>query len=234
MRNLLNKIKMFFIKTSSQRYISYLRGTGIQVGKNFNVRGSLRTISIDTTRPSLITIGDNVTINTNFTLFTHDFVSGVFLNLYNEFLPSSGKVVIGNNVRFGINCTVLKNVSIGDNCFIAAGSIVTKDVPSNSIVAGVPAKVIGTIDAYYERRKIECIIEAKEYARSIRSRFNREPIPADFQEEFPLFVDGSNYADYPEIPISQKLGESLDFWLENHNRLYDDFNAFINSINEEK
>ena len=224
---------MSWIKTSSQRYISYLKESGIQIGNNFNIRGSLRTISIDTTRPSLVTIGDNVTINTNFTLFTHDFVSGIFLNMYNDFLPSSGKVVIGNNVRFGVNCIVLKNVSIGDNCFIAAGSIVTKDIPSNSIVAGVPAKIIATIDSYYETRKVECITEAKGYAKSIKMRFDRDPIPADFAEEFPLFVDGSNYMDYPEIPIREKLGDSMSLWLKNHKKIYNDFTAFIESVNDE-
>ena len=48
-------------------------------------------------------------------------------------MPSSGRVTIGNNVRFGVDCTVLKGVTIGDNCFIAAGSLVTKDIPANSV-----------------------------------------------------------------------------------------------------
>lgn len=221
-------------RSSPTRYITYLKKQGIQIGSNFCIRGSIRSINIDITRPSLITIGDNVTINNNFSLFTHDFVSGVFLNLYNDFLPSSGKVSIGNNVRFGVNCIVLKNVSIGDNCFIAAGSIITKDVPSNSIVAGVPARVICSIEDYYKRRKIECVHEAYEYAKSIKERFGREPIPSDFIEEFPLFVNGTNYADYPEIPIKQKLGTSFNIWITEHKSLFPDFTSFINKVNNEE
>lgn len=49
---------------------------------------------------------------------THDFASYVFVNKYNEFIPSHGKVKIGNNVWFGMNCTVLKGVTIGDNCIL--------------------------------------------------------------------------------------------------------------------
>ena len=51
-------------------------------------------------------------------------------------------VVIGNNCWLGAGCTILSGVTVGDGCVIAAGSIVTKSVPPNSVVAGVPAKVI--------------------------------------------------------------------------------------------
>lgn len=51
-------------------------------------------------------------------------------------------VTIGNNVWIGGNCTVLPGVKIGNNSIIAAGAVVTKDVPDNCVVGGVPAKVI--------------------------------------------------------------------------------------------
>jgi len=51
-------------------------------------------------------------------------------------------VVIGNNCWIGGGATILAGVHIGDGCVIAAGSVVTKSVAANSIVAGVPAKVI--------------------------------------------------------------------------------------------
>lgn len=57
-------------------------------------------------------------------------------------LTTKGGVSIGNNVWLGDKVTVLGGVSIGDNVIVAANSVVTKDVPSNCIVAGVPAKVI--------------------------------------------------------------------------------------------
>ena len=52
------------------------------------------------------------------------------------------QVIIGNNVWVGANCTILKGVSIGNGAIIAAGAVVTGDVPEYTIVAGVPARVI--------------------------------------------------------------------------------------------
>ena len=55
-------------------------------------------------------------------------------------------VTIGNDVWIGANCTILPGVTIGNNVVIAAGAVVTKDVPDNCVVGGVPAKVIKEIE----------------------------------------------------------------------------------------
>ena len=65
----------------------------------------------------------------------------------------SGCIEVMDNVFIGSNSTILPNVKIGPNALIAAGSVVTKDVPENSVVAGVPAKVIGKFDEYMNKRK---------------------------------------------------------------------------------
>lgn len=61
-------------------------------------------------------------------------------------LLSKGEVKIGNNVWIGDKSTVLAGVTIGDNVIVAANTVVTKDVPSNCIVAGVPAKVVKSLE----------------------------------------------------------------------------------------
>ena len=59
-------------------------------------------------------------------------------------------VVIGNNVWIGGRVTLLKGVTVGNNAVVGAGSVFTKDVPENSVVAGVPARVIKMRDEYPE------------------------------------------------------------------------------------
>ena len=222
-----NAILHRICKQDSRLYTWFLRHKGIRIGKNFKIfsNGSLANIIIDISRPSLVTIGDNVSINKNFCLLTHDFVSGVFLNKYHSFVPSSGRVTIGNNVGFGMNCTVLKGVTIGDNCFIGAGSIVSKDIPSNSVAVGSPCKPIMSLDNYYERRKTQCVDEALDYARSIKEIFGRKPVLSDFWEEFPLFLKGTE--DVPEIPIKGQLKDSYHYYQDHNEPVFDGFEDFL-------
>ena len=51
-------------------------------------------------------------------------------------------MTIGDDVWIGGNCTILPGVTIGSNVIVAAGAVVTKDVPDNCVVAGVPARVV--------------------------------------------------------------------------------------------
>jgi len=225
LQKFLIKIAKLYYYSNEKRFIKHLRFKGILIGDKIKFYGELRSIRIDLTRPSLVEIGDNVAFNRNFTLLTHDYISKVFLHKYNDFLPSSGKVVIGNNVSFGQNCTVLKGVRIGNNCFIGYGSVVTKDIPDNSVAIGIPAKVICTIEEYYERRKNQCIDEAFTYARSIKERYKRMPVIEDFREEFPLFLNGNE--DYSGLPIKEQLGTSYETYKKEHHAVFNGFNDFL-------
>ena len=227
-KRIINIIKRRQSKRSSQAYIKYLRSLGCAIGENLILHSGCKTINIDTTRPSLIQIGNNVQLNNNFKLFTHDYVSAIFLHKYKDFIPSSGKVTIGNNVCFGVNCTILKGVTIGDNTFIAAGSVVTKSIPANCIAGGVPAKVICSMDDYYHKRQQLHEKEAFEYAKSIKEVYGRMPVASDFWEEFPLFVDAHNIAQYTEIPIKRQLGDAYNYWLDNHKAKYNGLEEFLN------
>ena len=151
---ILNKIRYLYIDKllkrvnllSASEYLSYLRYYGIMIGTNTYISPDA---IVDITRPSLVTIGNDCYLNSGFKLLTHDWVAGVMRHVYGEFLNSSGRVTIGNNVGTGYNVTILKGVTIGDNSFIGAGSIVTKDIPANSVAVGIPCHVIMSMDEYY-------------------------------------------------------------------------------------
>ena len=223
-QNTIRNLQYRLMKRSSRGYVQWLRNEGIKVGKRVEIKKPW-TVSIDTTRPSLVTIGNNVRINKGFCLHTHDYAGMVLIDVYKEFIASSGRVTIGDNVYFGWYCTVMKGVTIGDNCIIGGHSLVLKDIPSNSVAVGSPAKVICSLDDYYHRRKTASVEEAKDYARSIQERFGRRPVLADFWEEFPLFLKKDELP--PDIPVKFQMGPAYEHYRQHHVPAYTSFEKFL-------
>lgn len=111
--------------------------------------------------PELISFNNNVVVASNVTFITHDISHLMLNNLGNEkYDYNDGCIEVMNNVFIGANSTILPNIRIGSNVIIAAGSVVTKDVPDNSVVAGVPAKVIESFDEYIIKRKHKHFLSA--------------------------------------------------------------------------
>ena len=220
------KLYEFWVKRNRTSFINYLRSKGYEIGDNTFIRDP-KTFKIDASRPASISIGDYVYFNINTSIIAHDEAAKVFRLKYNDWLPSNGKITIGNNVVFARNVTILKGVTIGDNCIIGFGSVVVKDIPSNSVAVGSPAKVICSIDEYYVRRKEKALEESFEYARSIQKRFRRRPIPTDFYESFVYFVSGNEIDNYPGIPFKRQLGPIYDYYKMNHKAKFSSFNDFL-------
>ena len=119
------------------------------VGKNFFFQP--RFIPAD---PKLISFHDNVVVASNVTFITHDIAHNMLDNLSDyKYGYNTGCIEVMDNVFIGSNTTILPNVRIGSNVIIGANSLITKDVPDNSVVAGVPAKVISSFDEFVEKRK---------------------------------------------------------------------------------
>lgn len=100
--------------------------------------------------PYLIQIGNHVRINSGVNFVTHD--GGVWVLRYLEKelkdIDCFGKIKIGNNVHIGTNAIIMPGVTVEDNVIIGCGAIVTKDVPNNSIVVGIPARRIESLEEY--------------------------------------------------------------------------------------
>lgn len=70
--------------------------------------------------------------------------------LIGESRPGSGKPTIGSNVYFGAGAKIIGDISIGNNVIIGANAVVTHDVPDNSVVAGIPARVIRHCESIWD------------------------------------------------------------------------------------
>ncbi len=89
-----------------------------------------------------IVIGENSTLAYRVSILTGADPNGPNNTLSSIYKPLKAPVIIGDNVWIGANATILPGVTIGDFVVVAAGAVVTKDIPSGVLVAGVPARVI--------------------------------------------------------------------------------------------
>lgn len=125
--------------------LSYSRYLGVSIGSN-NLIGKSHWSS----EPYLISIGDNCQL-TNCKILTHGGGNCV-RDQYPDF-DVFGKVTIGNWVYIGTDSLILPGVTIGNNVLVAAGSVVTKSIPSGVVVGGNPARIICTVEEYYKKNE---------------------------------------------------------------------------------
>lgn len=136
-------------------YISICKPSGLEYlrkwGDYYSIGDhcSIRTYT-NVTDAQYVRLGNNVQL-TNCNLFGHDGSIACLNRAFNKTLDRVGKIDIKDNVYIGHAAIILPNVTIGPNSIVGAGSVVTKTVPPNTIVAGNPAKPIGKTDALVKK-----------------------------------------------------------------------------------
>lgn len=128
-----------------KRREAYYTQLGVKLGEGCNIE---KDVFLDSSFPWLIELGNNVTIAPRTYILAHDGSTKKHLG-YSKI----GRVVIEDNVFIGANCTILPNITIGKNSIVAAGSVVTKNVPENCVVGGNPARVITSTDKYIKKHE---------------------------------------------------------------------------------
>ena len=164
------KLILFFIAIVN--HVGYAKLIGVNMGKNIHIYGN--PFSMFGSEPWCITLGNNVHITHEVSFVTHDGGTLLFRDKIPD-LEITKPIIVGDNVYIGIKSIILPGVKIGNNCIIAAGSVVSKDVPDNSVVGGVPARFIKTTDAYLEGIKSKSIhlghLKGKKKDKALKSYF---------------------------------------------------------------
>jgi len=147
-RTLTGKLRQWWLSRLPPRdYAEYLKRKGV-----FHAMGENCAISPHASIHDMafIQLGSNVRLS-NCSLFGHD----GSVNMINQALGTSfdavGPIIIGDDVFVGHQAIILPNVRIGSRVIIAAGAVVASDIPSNSVAAGVPARVVRSFDEHVER-----------------------------------------------------------------------------------
>lgn len=153
--------------------VEYARYKGVKVGEGCRIY----TTSFGS-EPWMITVGNKVTITSGVVLLTHD-GSTWLMNDENGRRYLYRRVEIGNNVFIGVNSIIMPGVKIDDNVIVAAGSVVTKSVPSGVIIGGNPAKIIGNYDQY-KKEVMENYVSDKDMDKSL-----------DYQRRIEKVIDNS-------------------------------------------
>lgn len=228
---IIDKICRLRHERSSEAYIKWLRSKGIKIGEGTYIFDT-RNIAIDMSRPELIEIGENVFLHKGVQIISHDWASYLFVRRYGDFIPAHDKVTLGSNIWLGRDVTILKGVTIGNNVLVGFGAVVTKDIPDNSVAVGSPAKVIMTLDEYYEKRKSQYVDETIRCAIAIYAT-GREPVAEDFYDDYPAFVDAHNYKEYNFNYRRQfPKQEQFEKWLKVHKAPFDGFDDFMAHVRQ--
>ena len=213
---MLSIIMKIYSKLSSKNYINYLRKQGAKIGEG-TVVFYPRNVFIDNTRPWMIEIGKNVQITKNVSILTHDYSWSVLKGKYGEILGASGKVTIGDNVFIGFNTTILKGVTIGNNVIIGANSVVSKNIPSNCVACGNPAKVIMTLDEFKKRREDKQITEVCELINEYIKTYKKDPND-DVLREF-MFL----YKERNQQTLDNKVFQNIASLVNNYDETIKNF-----------
>lgn len=164
--------------------VLFIAGFGVLAARRLGVRvgAGCRIYSrMFGSEPWLIEIGDSVTVTSGVRFLTHD-GSGWLVRDDRGRRYRYGRIVVGNRVFIGVNSIIMPGVRIGDRVIVGAGSVVTKSIPTNSVVAGVPARFIMSFEQFEKSAAEEWAAEQELRGKSFKQRVD-SVVSAEFRPE---------------------------------------------------
>jgi acetyltransferase-like isoleucine patch superfamily enzyme len=153
--------------------VAYLRRQGMRIGDFTTILNDPPNFG---TEPWLIEIGSRCAVAAGAVFITHDGSSRVFrgnIEGSSAFGNDFGPIRVRDNSFVGLRATLLPGVTIGPFSVVAAGSVVNRDVPPGTVAAGVPARVVCTLDEYVEKYRARMIPGLSSDRRELRRQLTR-------------------------------------------------------------
>lgn len=214
-------------KSSGEKYIAYCKRGGATIGNNVTVYSAKNT-TIDETSLQHIFIGDNTQITAGAIILAHDYSYSVLGNIYGELPRQQKDTIIGKNVFIGMNSIILMGSNIGDNVIIGAGSVVSGHIPSNTVCAGNPAKIICSLDQFLVKGRTRFEESARCYYAGIK-RKKQDVTEEDMIIYRSLFAEKSEMERYIAYGKFRGVENEKIINMENY-RKYKTFNDFMEDI----
>lgn len=214
-------------KSSGEKYIAYCKRGGATIGNNVTVYSAKNT-TIDETSLQHIFIGDNTQITAGVIILAHDYSYSVLGNIYGELPRQQKDTIIGKNVFIGMNSIILMGSNIGDNVIIGAGSVVSGHIPSNTVCAGNPAKIICSLDQFLVKGRTRFEESARCYYAGIK-RKKQDVTEEDMIIYRSLFAEKSEMERYIAYGKFRGVENEKIINMENY-RKYKTFNDFMEDI----
>ena len=141
----MSKFKRFYYRLTRNELL-YAKSIGVKIGDGCSVEKATWG-----SEPYLITIENRVQITHGVKFYTH---GGAWVfRMFKPDFDFFGKIHIGEGSYLGNNAMIMPGVTLGKNCIVGAGSVVTKSFPSESVIAGCPARRISSIEDSFEKNK---------------------------------------------------------------------------------